>query len=183
MRIYKQEIEDFDLGYLLPLAKGDEYFHKSGEHYRLLAYLSIQLPRGAEILDAGTFKGLSALSLSYNENVFVTTIGPEKACILDPKDNIEVVDGLWQECKKLLKLYSLIFFDTCHDGIQEQEFMDEVSKGRFTGYILFDDIRMNKEMRDFWDNITYIKYDLTSVGHSTGTGLVCVGEPLPDIRI
>ena len=43
------------------------------EPYRLLAYLSSQLPDGTPIADLGTFQGASALALSFNPEVAVKT--------------------------------------------------------------------------------------------------------------
>ena len=43
------------------------------EHYRMLAEISNQLPNNALISDVGTYYGASALALSSNQNVQVTT--------------------------------------------------------------------------------------------------------------
>ena len=37
---------------------------------------------------------------------------------------------------------------------------------------MLDDIKLNDEMRDFWSNIKEEKWDITSKGHWSGTGLV-----------
>jgi hypothetical protein len=37
---------------------------------------------------------------------------------------------------------------------------------------MLDDIHLNDDMKLFWNNITEEKYDLTSIGHWSGTGLV-----------
>ena len=42
----------------------------------------------------------------------------------------------------------------------------------FKGLLFLDDIYLNDAMRIFWDSITEPKYDLTSVGHFSGNGIV-----------
>jgi hypothetical protein len=42
----------------------------------------------------------------------------------------------------------------------------------YTGYLLLDDIHLNFEMERFWGSITKEKYDITNIGHLTGTGVV-----------
>src|ERR1700677_3941123 len=47
-----------------------------GEHYRLLAALSMSLPPGSIVLDIGTQNGNSAIALATNPEVFVVTCDP-----------------------------------------------------------------------------------------------------------
>jgi hypothetical protein len=42
----------------------------------------------------------------------------------------------------------------------------------YKGYLLLDDIHLNFEMERFWGSITKEKYDITNIGHITGTGVV-----------
>jgi hypothetical protein len=42
----------------------------------------------------------------------------------------------------------------------------------YKGYLLLDDIFLNKEMVEFWNLIELDKQDLTNLGHVTGTGVV-----------
>jgi hypothetical protein len=36
---------------------------------------------------------------------------------------------------------------------------------------MFDDIHLNNEMSNFWNALKNEKYDLTHIGHHTGTGI------------
>jgi hypothetical protein len=62
----------------------------------------------------------------------------------------------------------------------EREWMNRLLQmGDFSGLVLLDDIKLNAEMEKWWkelqDNATergYKTYDLTSVGHFSGTGLL-----------
>jgi hypothetical protein len=42
----------------------------------------------------------------------------------------------------------------------------------YKGYLLLDDVFLNKEMVEFWNLIELDKQDLTNLGHATGTGVV-----------
>ena len=61
--------------------------------------------------------------------------------------------------------------DTYHDGEFEQEFADYLTEINYKGLVMFDDIHLNSEMSNFWDGLENEKYDLTDIGHHTGTGI------------
>ena len=50
---------------------------RDGEHYRLLTYLANQY-NGINIIDAGTYQGLSALALAQNPNNKIWSYDIEK---------------------------------------------------------------------------------------------------------
>lgn len=163
-----------------------EFPGKSGvEHYKLLAWFSMRF-NNSDIFDIATYRGFSALALSYNKNNTVHTFDlPDKSNLVDPrmkeKSNIKFYNEnifdietreKWQE--KLLKA-SLIFVDIAsQDGNLEYEFYEFLRDSKYKGVIIFNDIWYYKGMRDnFWYKIpTENKYDLTEVGHWSGTGLV-----------
>ena len=66
----------------------------------------------------------------------------------------------------------LCFWDTFHNGDFETEFVNYLTEIKYKGLVLFDDIHLNKEMQDFWDGLKLEKYDITEIGHFSGTGLV-----------
>jgi hypothetical protein len=78
----------------------------------------------------------------------------------------------------------LIMLDTFHKPYStpfEREFLNRLVKmePKFEGIVLLDDIDFNPEMRDWWKEVQsnadrwgYKAYDLTSVGHSSGTALL-----------
>jgi hypothetical protein len=40
---------------------------------------------------------------------------------------------------------------------------------------MFDDIHLNNEMSYFWNALKNEKYDITEIGHHTGTGIAIYG--------
>ena len=84
---------------------------------------------------------------------------------------------LWEKIRRA----PLIFLDTFHKPDSrpfEREFMRRLVDIRYDGIVLIDDIYLNHEMQRWFDelvcaaNAPYNAYDLTVVGHSSGTGLL-----------
>jgi hypothetical protein len=154
-------------------------------HYKLLAYLSSQLPVGAKVADFGTYFGDSAISLAYNSNVQVTTY--------DPNDNVgsghyKLLPNITY-CRRgatdvLTSVLDtmIIFVDIGnHESILEQRVLDFLITNAYKGIAIFDDIYLNDAMKKFWNSITLTKYDVTEVGHGVngtgaGTGVVVFDE-------
>ena len=77
-----------------------------------------------------------------------------------------------------------VMLDTFHkpDTVPfEREFFQRLLDIGFKGVLGLDDIHFNSEMKKWWQEVQdgagaaeggYVTYDITSVGHSTGTGLV-----------
>jgi hypothetical protein len=149
------------------------YFHlNSGkEHYRLLAYVST-LYNNQVIFDVGTNKCMSALALSYNKSNKIKTYDIIKLLPENPAvDNIEYILGDSTKDSDLMNC-PLIFLDVDHDGIYEDIFYDHLKSINWKGILILDDIHLNDEMRNFWNRIEEKKYDITNIGHWSGTGLV-----------
>lgn len=148
------------------------------DHYRLLRKISQSLT-GITISDVGTNVGRSALSLSGVGN---TVKSFDVVDLLDPKlkgisDDIGcefIVKNLLED--KFMKNYvinsDIIFLDTDHDGVFENQFYKFLIDGGFSGVLLLDDIYLNEPMKTFWNSITQYKKDLTRFGHFSGTGFV-----------
>ena len=169
-----------------------EYFIKSagpynnsqGEHYRLLAYLSMLIDSHT-VVDIGTYTGLSALALSYNENNRIITYDIEDCFtkyspnIITPKNkkNIEFRIG---DCRKdvdLFKNTNFVVLDVDpHDGKQEVEFFKFFEEINYEGIVVLDDIYINYDMEEFWKNIKQEKHDVMRYGHWSGTGIVQFGN-------
>lgn len=75
----------------------------------------------------------------------------------------------------------LIMLDTFHKPFTspfEREFFQKVLDWKYSGIMLLDDIVLNKEMKQWQRELicnnkgTYRIYDLTAVGHNTGTAMV-----------
>ena len=149
------------------------YFHlESGkEHYRLLMYAST-LYNNEIIFDIGTNKCMSALALSYNKSNKVKTYDIVRLLDNNPEvENIEYILGDSTKDTDLIKS-NLIFLDVDHDGIYEDIFYDHLKSINWKGVLILDDIKLNEPMKDFWNKITEEKYDITNIGHWSGTGLV-----------
>ena len=187
---YKKRLEQCGYG----------FYEKSGvEQYRLLAYLSTLLDNEI-ILDVGTYKGGSALALSYNKNNKVISIDTKYQIVTEiDLSNIEFLEGNLLDfedeivkfkngfrneildtgySKKLIHDSKLILYDTVHNGIVEKQFHDYLVESNWSGICIWDDIkfRFNKEIRqgmvDFWDSIENEKEIITEYAHWTGTGMV-----------
>lgn len=148
------------------------------EHYKLLANLSRKLcsDNKFNFYDVGTFKGYSALALLYGDPTIQATVKSyDIEDQLDPEvesitTRIDFMIGNVLDDPDLLKA-DLIVLDTNHDGAFENEFYEFIRRD-FKGWLILDDIHLNDQMERFWKSITQKKFDLTAVGHYTGTGLV-----------
>lgn len=151
------------------------YLEKSSqEHYRLLTYLSNNIDNSI-ILDIGTFKGVSALALSSNmsNTIYSFNLGQELQLNTLPKNINWIIDNVMNDqYKNIVYNAKIILLDTYHDGIFEKLFYDYLKNIHFKGILLLDDIKLNKEMIDFWNAIELDKEDISYLGHITGTGIV-----------
>ena len=151
------------------------YLLNDNEHYRLLVYLSY-LFDGITILDLGTCQGHSAVALSQNKNNKVITydIDKKENIIIDNVKNIEFrLLDINLEDDFVLEQAKIILLDIDpHDGVQEAKFYNKLRNINFKGILICDDINLNDGMIKFWSNITEEKYDITDIGHWSGTGIV-----------
>ena len=145
------------------------------EHYNLLGYIST-LYNEATLLDIGTYKGCSALALSFNprNKIISFDILPELVQLSQTPINIEfrVENILDLKNKELILSSPFIMLDTAHDGSFEYEFYNYLIEIGYKGVLLLDDIHLNEQMQSFWRDIEEEKYDISSIGHWSGTGLV-----------
>jgi hypothetical protein len=180
--------------------KDDHHLNeKSGEHYKLLAYLTM-LNDNITILDVGTNWGESAVALSQNPknkviSYDIVTKWPQyvNGSLINDGSLSEFIDQ--SEDKPYLKQYSnlefkmmdianesddvimsakIIFIDIAHDGHQEKNFTDRLERLGYKGLLFCDDIfsPYHPGMKPWWDSVTTEKHDLTEVGHLLGTGLI-----------
>ena len=145
------------------------YMDAGLEHYRLLAYIST-LYNGVTLLDIGSYQGSSAIALSFNKKNKVISYDIEhQPEIVDIKiPNIEFIKGNVLKDKITAPF---ILLDTYHDGTFEQDFVDHLLKIKYKGLVMFDDIHLSRQMDNFWDGLKNEKYDLTEIGHHSGTGI------------
>lgn len=74
---------------------------------------------------------------------------------------------------------SIIMIDVDpHDGVQEPPMIEFLEKINWSGLLIFDDTKTDTfpDLKKYWDSLNYEKYDLTDVGHHSGTGLINFGN-------
>jgi len=174
MIINKFEVLNQDLSFFHTELKDFPYLINRNEHYGLLKYLS-WLKDNQIILDLGTSRGHSALALSQNFNNKVITYDLIKESnLLDGIRNIQrkILDCN-QESLENIGCADIILLDVDpHEGGQEITFYNRLKLSEFKGILICDDIHLNPAMDNFWNQIIEEKYDLTEIGHWSGTGLV-----------
>lgn len=166
----------------------EDYIYKNPgeEHFRLLSYLST-LINNTTIIDIGTHHGHAAVALAYNHSNTVYTF--DRVNTVDPPylrtPNIRFVqDDLYANPEKwesTLLMAAFIFIDTePHNGNNEYEFIQYLKSIDYKGFIVCDDIWYFKSMRDnLWYKIEdRYKYDLTLVGHWSGTGIITFNDDI-----
>jgi hypothetical protein len=178
LEINNQILDELDMSMLKHINNEEykTYYNEksSKEHYRLLTHIS-NLFDEIKILDVGTLKGCSALALSTNVTNTVYSFNLDSQLeLVDIPNNIEfiidnVINGKYDD---LITSCPIILLDTFHDGSFEQEFLNHLINLNYKGVLLLDDIHLNNEMELFWNNIKINKFDITNIGHSTGTGVV-----------
>jgi len=145
--------------------------------YKLYAYLS-NLFNDILIIDVGTFVGNSALAFANNERNRVITFDindhiKNKDHKIYSKNNIQFKLDNFMKYEDLIKTSSMMLIDISpHNGINEQEILDFLAEVEYKGLLIFDDIAYFKGMISFWNNIKFKKYNISSVGHWSGTGIV-----------
>jgi predicted O-methyltransferase YrrM len=180
MRIVKSEVSKIELDFF---SQSDlmyyPYLKNKNEHYRLLVYLS-SLYEGEILFDVGTAQGHSSLALSQNKSnrVFTYDIVPKYHSDWFKYENLKnVTKDINLEDEEIINSAKFISLDIDpHDGIQEIKFYELLKRINYKGIVLFDDINLNEGMRNFWDSVTHDKYDLTDIGHWSGSGLVSFSD-------
>lgn len=177
--INKSELLKINMDYMNPYLHMFPYLKNTNEHYRLLVYIS-HLFDHEVIIDAGTCQGHSCLSLAQNSNNKIITYDIMQnplLCDLDSMPNVErkILDINYEK-EEIIKSAKIILLDIDpHDGIQEEIFYKRLKKIDYRGFLIIDDFKLNPPMIDFWNSVTHDKYDLSSIGHWSGTGVINMG--------
>jgi len=170
----------------------DLQYSVQGQHYHLLPIL-INALNCKKVIEIGTFLGASSKSILLNTDAQVLTfdlIPYEKISLKGYLSQEDLnLSRFRQECLDLGEKHNfttkssefnncdLIFLDGPKDGSFEQKFLNniiEFCKNRDKSiYLLIDDIRVSS-MVSVWNKIPYPKFDLSSIGHWSGSGLVHV---------
>lgn len=175
MKIDKDEIKNIDLSFFDFDILNYPYLKDEREHYRLLVYLTNRF-NNIKIIDAGTNNGHSCLSLAQNKKNTVITydLFDKSFPFFDDYPNIifKKMDINLEDSDEL-KSCKLILLDIDpHDGIQETTFTNKLKDINYKGLVICDDIHLNIGMRNWWGSLDVEKYDLTDVGHMSGTGML-----------
>lgn len=188
---YREIIEKIDPNNFI------DFIEKPGKNLNyLLAYLSTKF-NNTNIIEIGSFSGKNTLALSYNPTNNIYSFNIKKEQIHDEIKNVKNIhifeDNLLdieiqEKWKSFILNCPFILLDIDpHNGIDELAFYEYLQKIQYPGFLICDDIWYFKEMRDnFWYNIpNEIKYDLTLMGHWSGTGIISFNPeikfPKPDI--
>src|SRR5258706_5638498 len=160
-----------------------------GEHYKLLSGL-VKILRPAVAMEIGTAEGLSALAMKKYmpeggkvvtfdivpwDQIQDTMLLPED--FADEKLEQRLGDlgdrDVFEKHRELLETVEFLFIDGPKDNDFEWKLLGYLKTVKFrkAPIVLFDDTRL-WSMLKFWRELPYPKLDLTSFGHSSGTGLV-----------
>lgn len=162
------------------------------EIYKMLVEISHQLPNGSKIADVGTYIGASALALSSNPNVNVTTydivgsIPNDAGYTALTRDNVvqKVISG--QEDIENISNSELVVLDIDpHDGPSEVAFVKLLLDKGFKGILVCDNVKLNEGMQEFWNSIPshLKKIDVSQLAHWTGTGIVVFDPSYIDVQV
>ncbi len=179
MLLSKTNIDTIDINKIIdyvPLYERVNFINEAGkEHYRLLAYIST-LFNNNKLLDIGTRYGSSAVALSYNESNIVDTfdIVNEIDDKVKRKSNINFHQENIFNSLELILSYPVILLDIDpHDGILEQKLINYLINNKYQGILILDDIStMWPDMNKLWTELNIKKFDITHIGHISGTGLI-----------
>jgi hypothetical protein len=203
LRLLNNTITASDLTKSINLCKSfDEYFvlfdfweHAGKQHYQLLAFFSL-LYNNADIIDIGTHVGSSALALSYNPTNRIHTFDIadkitgtdfEKNSYRERQNITYYFENLFdasirKKFERLIKNSKIIMVDADpHDGNTEIQFYRLLRDMKYKGIVIWDDVLFYNQypgMCQFWQQTVEndYKFDLTSLGHFSGTGLVIFSE-------
>jgi len=153
MKLIKNEIEKISLSYFDSIIDDYDYLKNTGEHYRLLTYISKQFDNEV-IIDAGTCQGHSCLAFAQNSNNKVYTYD------IEPKDITHITDNYSNVIKNILDINlvddsllssaKIILLDIDpHNGNIEIDFYDKLISVNFTGFLICDDIYLNDDIKIF----------------------------------
>jgi hypothetical protein len=175
LNVTNEVLDKLDTSYMksYKVEHDPSYFHlfSGSEHYRLLMYVSSILDD--EILfDVGTNRCMSAIALSFNKKNKVKSYDIEQVLTKNPiLENVNFCIGDSREDGDILSS-KFIFLDVYHDGEYENKFYNFLLENKWKGLLMLDDIHLNAPMKNFWQNISEKKIDITKKGHWSGTGLV-----------
>lgn len=198
LKLDYKKIIDVDMSFLLKNYDNIGHINTSQnkifptiEHYKLLTYISHQL-NNVTIIDAGTHHGISAVCLAQNKNNKVISydivkidrnnrLPNQHTPIGDMYPNITFIQSdINRVPNEEINNSSFLFLDIIHDGNAEKIFSEKIIEMGYRGYILCDDVGLSGELRyplqEWFNSLPWDKYDLTEIGHFSGSGLLDCGS-------
>jgi predicted O-methyltransferase YrrM len=170
-----------------------EYFTSLAgrEHYKVLAHLASQCNDGDTVYDIGTYVGMSAIALATNEKINVVTYDIfnhfDNPTIKTQVHSIKNINFVLGDCmgdlEELSKATLIVLDIEPHDGLEEMKIIDALRDAGFKGICVCDDIFVNDGMKQFWNNVTLKKVDITQYGHWSGTGVIVFDENFADVVV
>jgi predicted O-methyltransferase YrrM len=190
LKIYltpREELSDLNNGEWK--ASYDAFFQEPGmNHYHLFANISKQI-NDKTIIDLGTYRGFSALAFSYNNSNKVSTFDLEEDYAyrhhtlfqdqkIKGKENIEYFyedifrEDMMDDIKEKILNSNIIFMDAGdHKGKNMELFLIKLLKeNNYQGLVIWDDIKLNDDMKFVWNTLKDEKIYTTDKGHWSGTG-------------
>lgn len=176
MKINLQElnnVKNIDISFALQFVSAQHYTWMTAEkeHYKLLSFLSFKF-NNSIIYDIGTYRGLSAIALAANKTNKVISYDIENFIETSIPDNVEFIIGNCYNDANILQSPLICLDVDPHDGVFEPKFITWLHENNYKGLLVLDDIHLNKSMEKCWNEITLEKYDVTEIGHYSGTGIV-----------
>lgn len=187
LTINKEDVRNKDLSHLNQYQDWSPHYHlwntPAGEsEYKLYAYLSQKFNNTA-ILEVGTRYGGSTVAFSDNptNKVIGYDIMEWTTHSTLNKENIDLRIGNFMEDDTLnYDEISIIMIDVDpHDGVQEPPMLKFLEEKKWKGLLILDDIGPEwAAIEKMWNELPYEKYDVTDIGHWSGTGIINFGKKL-----
>lgn len=143
-------------------------------YWGLAAYVDLFKPK--RVLEFGTCTGASAVVMA-RAGAVVDTWDLSDEFRHQAGDFPENVNCNIAETPEAIRdvidssLYDIIFVDIDHMGEEEQRIHEWLLEKRYRGLVFYDDIKLNEQMKTFWDGIEQEKHECEWHGAS-GFGLV-----------
>jgi len=136
-----------------------EYMLYPNSYYRAFAVM-IKMFGYKKIIEVGTQDGASAIALSKHAELVTTYDIGDLGKFINSNDKIEKIKlGNSMDCINLdYDSYDLVFIDIDHAGIVEPLIHQKLSK-EYKGFVLYDDIFINDQMKSFWSSINNNKIE------------------------
>lgn len=189
IKIEKEKVKNIDLSSIsnYQIVDGADFSEAGIEAYKFYAYISTLINDGL-IVEVGSRFGRSGLALSFNPNNKVISFDIlEQGASNIKRSNLDFRIGNFMESDIDWNEVDIIMIDVDpHDGIKEREFLNFLKEKKWEGILILDDILPNwpkiipgadpVAMNDWWNSLDEEKYDISDVGHFSGTGIVNIGK-------